>query len=182
MQATETLKHEHRVIELVLNALERMANAAEAGQPVEREKAERALEIVREFADKCHHGKEEERLFKVMQERGVPREGGPIGVMLQEHDAGRSHVRGMAEALPAAARGEAGALRVFAEHARGYVGLLRQHIFKEDNILYPMAEQVLSADDDAQLARSFEKFEEEEIGAGTHEKYHTWAHQLAEEQ
>jgi len=177
MQATDDLKHEHRVIELVLTGLERIAERARTAHTFEQSAAERALEILRNFADKCHHGKEERHLFPLLEERGVPRDG-PIGVMLQEHEQGRGHIRAMVQAAADAAR-NAGSLALFAEHAAEYIELLRQHIQKEDNVLFQMAEQVLTQADDRRLVEAFEAIEREEIGEGVHEKYHQWAHELA---
>jgi hemerythrin-like domain-containing protein len=127
MQSTETLKYEHRVIEVVLEGLESLANDVESGKPLDREKAEKALEIIRNFADRCHHAKEEKHLFALMEERGVPRQGGPSAVMLQEHERGRAAVRAMVEAVPGAANGDAAAAATFVQNARTYVELLRQH-------------------------------------------------------
>ncbi len=180
MRATEELKTEHRVIEKVLTGLAGLAGRAQEAGAVAREAAERALEILRNFADRCHHAKEERHLFKVMEERGVPVEGGPIGVMLAEHEEGRGHVRGMAEHLAGAASGEGEAVRSFVARAQAYVELLREHIWKEDNVLFPMAEKVLSEQDDERLEEAFEAIEREEMGRGTHEKYHRWAEELAE--
>jgi len=180
MQSTDILKHEHRIIELVLNALEGMAQEAEAGRLPDRERAEKALELLRNFADKCHHGKEERELFKVLEARGMSHEAGPLAVMRQEHEAGREHIREMAAAL-AVMGSDPQALARFAEHARGYVELLRHHIWKEDHVLFPMAEQALSSADDQALVEVFEAVEKEEIGEGVHEKYHEWAHELVGE-
>lgn len=180
MEAINDLKHEHRVIELVLSGLERLADEAEEQHRIDGERGEKALEILRHFADRCHHGKEERHLFPLMAARGVPEEGGPLGVMLREHDEGRSHLRAMAEALPGAARGDEIAARVFATSARAYVALLRQHIAKEDTVLYAIAERVLSAEDDQQLMQGFEAIERDEMGEGVHERYHQWAHELAD--
>jgi hemerythrin-like domain-containing protein len=178
MQATDDLKHEHRVIELVLTGLNRIAQRAKAERIFEEEAADKALEVLRNFADKCHHGKEERHLFPLLEERGVPRDG-PIGVMLQEHEQGRGHIRAMVQASADAA-GNAESLGLFAKHAAEYIELLRQHIQKEDNVLFRMAEQVLTEDDDRRLVEGFEAIEREEIGEGVHEKYHQWAHELAE--
>jgi len=177
MQATDDLKHEHRVIELVLTGLERIAERARTAHTFEQSPAERALEILRNFADKCHHGKEERHLFPLLEERGVPRQG-PIDVMLQEHEQGRGHIRAMVQASTDAAA-NAESLHLFAKHAAEYIELLRQHIQKEDNVLFRMAEQVLTEDDDKRLTEAFDAIEREEIGEGVHEKYHQWAHELA---
>jgi hemerythrin-like domain-containing protein len=180
MKAIDDLKHEHRVIELVLTGLDRIAERADAERTVEHHSAERALEILRNFADKCHHGKEERHLFPLMEARGVARQGGPIGVMLHEHELGRGHIRAMVQALPEASSSAGEAVGAFTGNARRYVGLLRQHIQKEENVLFPMAEQLLTAQDDDGLVEGFETIEREEIGEGAHEKYHQWAHDLAE--
>lgn len=177
MEATEALRREHRVIERVLVGLELIAAA---GQSIDRERAEKALEILRNFADRCHHGKEERHLFRLMEQHGMPRGSGPLAVMLREHDEGRGHVRAMAEALPSAASGDSAAVKTFAEHARAYAALLREHVGKEDRILYPMAEQALSPDEDQQLVAAFDAIERAEMGDGAHEQYHRWAHELAE--
>ncbi len=85
----------------------------------------------------------------------------------------------MVQASTDAAR-NAESLRLFAKHAAEYIELLRQHIQKEDNVLFRMAEQLLTQEDDKRLTEGFEAIEREEIGEGVHEKYHRWAHELAE--
>jgi hemerythrin-like domain-containing protein len=121
-------------------------------------------------ADRCHHAKEEDLLFVAMEEAGIPRQGGPIGVMLHEHTLGRGYVQGMADGLAAYKMGGGGAQ--VAGNARGYVELLTQHIHKEDHILYPMADRALSAAKQAELAEGFERVERERVGPGKHEAYH----------
>jgi hemerythrin-like domain-containing protein len=179
MRPTTILKNEHRVIEQVLTCLEKIAERFEGGQGLDVESARGAIAFFRRFADQCHHGKEEARLFPMMEERGFPRESGPIGVMLREHEEGRAHVRAMDSACDAAAAGEAAAGRDFLEHARAYVGLLRLHIQKEDHCLFPMADTALSEEDQEALAKSFEQVEKEEIGEAVHETYLGIANALA---
>jgi len=106
-----------------------------------------------------------------MEKRGIPRQAGPIGVMLTEHDQGRAYVRGMDEAGKRFASGDKTSLKAALDNARGYAELLRQHIDKEDNILYQMADQVLTTTDQEELLSRFEEVERERIGAGKHEEY-----------
>lgn len=101
MKPTELLMQEHRVIEQVLDCLEIMAQRANAGDKLDVESAKQAIDFFGNFADKCHHGKEEDCLFPLLEEKGFSREQGPTGVMLHEHEEGRRHVRGMAEATSA---------------------------------------------------------------------------------
>lgn len=178
MKPTEILMEEHRVIERVLAVLGKMADQALARGSLDAEHARDAVEFFRNFADLCHHGKEETHLFTLMEARGFPRESGPTGVMLMEHEQGRAHVRAMAELITTAAAGDPGALRRWAEHARAYIGLLSHHIEKEDHCLFAMADQALSASDQVELAARFEQVEHEELGRGTHERYLKLADEL----
>ena len=95
MEATELLKKEHRIIERVLASLEVAAGRLSAGEPVAPGIFIMAADFIKGFADGCHHKKEEDVLFPAMQGAGIPREGGPIGVMLAEHEQGRRLTGGM---------------------------------------------------------------------------------------
>jgi hemerythrin-like domain-containing protein len=166
---TEILMGEH---ELVLQAVEALAKRLEKmtePTPADRAYFEKAVEFLRGFADQCHHGKEEELLFKRLGERGFPTQGGPIAVMLSEHQAGRAFIRGMAEgAARIGSDPQAGA--AIRDNGWGYVELLRNHIAKENQVLFPMADRTLSAEDQHDLAHAFARFEERETGPGVHER------------
>ena len=108
MKPTELLSAEHRVIEQVLDCLDEISKRCATGGKLDAESTRVALEFIREFADKRHHGKEEAHLFRFMEERGYPVQGGPVGVMLVEHEQGRTHVRAMPACLEGAASGDAG--------------------------------------------------------------------------
>lgn len=148
----EILMEEHRMIEFMLQGLQALT---ERSEPFDAELAQNALEFIRAFADKHHHGKEEKLLFALMHERGFSLSSGPLAVMYSDHEAGRALVREMSEAL-----GNKNLSR-FAERAREFVGLLGAHIQKEDRILYPMAEKFLTGADMKALAQAFAEFEQE---------------------
>lgn len=180
MRPIDVLKTEHRVIEQVLACLDRMATRCLAEKVLDAASARQAIDFFQNFADRCHHGKEEQRLFPLLEARGIPRPQGPIGVMLDEHEQGRRHLHAMAEEV---GKYEAGALDAavrFARHAEDYVDLLRQHIQKEDHCLFAMAEQVLTEADQRTLVQSFDHVEDKEMGPGTHGKYLRIADELAE--
>jgi len=178
LHPTDVLMGEHRVIERVLTALERQIEHLGDG-PFPRQFFEQALDFFANFADRCHHGKEEERLFPLLKQRGIPEQGGPIGVMLYEHEAGRSHLAGIRSNLDAAERGDAAAVAAIRTEGYGYIRLLRQHIQKEDNILFAMARQVLTPDDVERLQREFACVEQRHIGPGVHERYEALAEELS---
>jgi hemerythrin-like domain-containing protein len=181
MQATDILMEEHRVIERVLTALETGATRLDQGQPVRPGFFLDGAQFVKGFADGCHHRKEEGVLFETMINYGMPRQGGPVAVMLMEHEQGRVFTRAMHAAAERLAAGDATAGAAVVQNARGYVALLRQHIAKEDTILYPMADQVIPAADHAAVLAGFEHVEHEETGAGVHEKYLALANALERE-
>jgi hemerythrin-like domain-containing protein len=179
MRTTEILMSEHRVIETVLACLEKMADETDAKNAVDVVDARDAVRFLQTFADKCHHMKEEDRLFPAMEKFGMPREAGPTAVMRHEHEMGRAHVRRMDDATTAFERGDAAGAGRFAFEARAFVELLREHIAKEDEILFPMADRMLPPAAQDELLRGFENAEKD-MGAGTHEKFLAVAARLCE--
>lgn len=177
MEATDILYEEHRIITMVLECLQKIVEEAEESGKLNAQSAQAAIDFFRNFADACHHAKEEDRLFEVMQEHGLPRDGGPIGVMLTEHDEGRKHVRGMAQAVQKAATGDAQALSQFAENARDFIALLTAHINKEDQVLFPMAGQVIASEAANTLLADFKRIEAE-AGGRRHVEHIQIARQL----
>ena len=170
--ATEILRKEHEAILRMLDVTNEVARRLDAGETFEKETLDGLLEFFRLFADRCHHGKEEDLLFPLLEAKGIPRVGGPIGAMLEEHDMGRSCVKKMAEAAEALAGGDRAAGALWAQVARQYTFLLHNHIQKENEVLFVMAERVLTPDEQTLLAKEFGKAEEEKMGAGTHERLH----------
>jgi hemerythrin-like domain-containing protein len=170
MLPTDELMNEHRVIERMLGIVSSACDRTEDGQIVERELFVAAADFFKNFADKCHHGKEEKLLFERMQARGVSGEVGPIAVMLREHQDGRAHVKKITEL--SGQKLSKKTMDELIKASRSYVDLLSKHIQKEDNILYPLANQILTEEDQEELERGFEAVEEKIMGLGVHEKYH----------
>ncbi len=157
MDSVKRLVAEHDLIERGLGLLETAVARIDGGEPLPGEFPRWVVRFLQEFADQCHHAKEEDVFFPLLKERGIPEQGGPIGVMLHEHVLGRDCVSQMREA------GESEPFQAerFAEGARQYIPLLRQHIFKENNILFRMAERVMSEADDAEATGRFAEVEQE---------------------
>lgn len=178
MKATDILSEEHRVIERVIASLETGANRLSSGKEVSPDFFLLAADFIKGFADGCHHKKEEGVLFVAMQENGMPRNTGPLAVMLNEHEEGRRYTGGMRQAAERLKAGDQDAIPKIVENALGYAALLHQHIQKEDQVLFPMANQVIPVEQHEQIFEGFEHVEHEETGEGVHEKYLEIANEL----
>jgi hemerythrin-like domain-containing protein len=173
MQPIKDLRTEHEAVTTTLKILDRICKEVEkTGEISSPDHLEQLIEFFRTFVDKCHHGKEEALLFPALEAVGVSREGGPIGVMLKEHQQGRDLVGKMKAALARYSEGQREAVPELIQHARAYIVLLNQHIDKENNVLFPMAERHLSSQKQAELGEGFEAIETQKIGAGKHEAFH----------
>lgn len=168
MKASELLTEEHELIARMLDCLDTLATRCQAEGKLDAALARQTVDFFRNFADRCHHGKEETHFFPKMEARGFPREGGPTGVMLMEHEQGRAAVRGMTAAI------DGNSVAEFVRHAADYSALLRQHIEKENHCLYAMADSAFTAPDQADLTGRFAQTERTEL-AGLREKYQALA-------
>lgn len=177
--ATDILRHEHEAIVRMLDVSAVVADRLLAGRRVEPEILTQLLEFFGLFADRCHHGKEEDLLFPLLERKGLLRAGGPIGVMLDEHTQGRAQMERMTAAAEAYGNGDATAGRRWADAMQRYSTLLRQHIDKENQILFVLADRLMSAGEQAEMVAGFERSEIEKMGAGTHERLHALMDRLS---
>jgi len=182
MNATQELTNEHGAVLVGLKILDKIATAITERSEQAPKDLERLLDFFKGFVDVCHHGKEEDVLFPELERRGVKREGGPIGVLLAEHELGREHVRAIAAGLERLRSGDeaaiAAAAAVISEHARAYDELLRQHIRKERDDLFPTADRLVPDDAAATLVEKYDEIERERVGEGKHDVYHAMLHEL----
>ncbi len=167
------LMDEHVVILRMLAVLRGMCRRLSAGERVEPGDLDAVLEFVESFADRSHHGKEEDLLFPAMMSAGFPKDAGPLAVMLMEHSRGRELVAALRRAAARLKEGASGAAREALSAALGYADLLAHHIDKEDNVLYPMALRVVPEPHWERLALSFARVEEELMGPGRRAGYET---------
>ncbi len=180
MTPTEILIDEHRLILRVLEHLEEGADRLDSGDNITAEFFLDAAEFVAGFADKCHHGKEEDILFVALTARDMPQDSGPVAVMLHEHDEGRRYTAGFRSAAEQMKEGDESAIADVVRNVFDYVNLLRTHIFKEDNVLFPMAEQIIPADTMQQVAEDFQRVIAEDERRGIRTKYLALAEKLGQ--
>lgn len=177
---SQMLVDEHRVILSVLGAVDREAQRNGPDGPVDGEFYRKVLDFLSNFADRCHHAKEENLLFPLLEARGIPREQGPIGCMLSEHQQGRAHLAAARAALPAAANGDLQARRRLRQEMLAYVELLEQHIQKENDVLFVMGDRRMTPQDQEQLWKRFQCPEHSDLPPGAHDQYVAVARELSE--
>lgn len=180
MKPTQELIAEHSAVLVALELLEKVVGALAARKQQAPEHLEHLLDFLKGFVDLCHHGKEEDVLFPELEKLGVKRDGGPIGVMLMEHEVGRTHVRAMSDGLARLRRGEADAAAAIQASAAAYRDLLRAHIHKENSVLFPMADRLVPEAVATSIAERFEAIERDRVGEGKHEAYHAMLHHLGD--
>lgn len=181
MKPTDSLRHEHTIVLMMLQGAENTAHSIQSLETVDIARIEKIIDFSRNFTDRCHHSKEENHLFERLGVRGMPKTTGPVAVMLAEHARGRDLIKAISAALSDVKNGRPEAVGNLHSALLGYVDLLRAHIMKENNVLFPMSDRILTAEDQAGLERSFDEVESREMGAGLHEKYHQIARELSGE-
>ena len=159
MNPIQLLMEEHRRIEKAIAALRAYARRVAAGEDLPRADLAGFVRFIRGYADAHHHGKEEDILFAALVQHGMPRDMGPLGVMFAEHDEGRRFTASLAEQAEAEGDWDASGRTQVGWAAQGYADLLLAHIQKEDQVLYPMADQMLPEATWKEIERTFEIFE-----------------------
>lgn len=167
--ARQDLIQEHKAILIALNVIEKMYERVQNDKEIDYEDIEKMIEFLKVFADKCHHGKEEDFLFPALEEVGVKNQNGPIGIMLAQHKQGRELIQQMQNSIINKIINK----NAFVGAASSYVSLLRNHIEKENTILFPMSDTKLSASKQKELLNNFENLEKNVIGEGKHEELRT---------
>lgn len=174
-QWNELLMDDHQAAEKVIAALERGFQQPAGPEPA---LVGAAVDFFTIYLEGCHHQKEEKHLFPRLEQRGVPRQGGPLAVMLVEHDRNRELLAEFERLGRAYAKGDRSLLAALRQLFESYAELMKQHFWKENDILYPMGLRVLNADDSEAIVAGIIACEDA-LGADTRTRYYTLATELA---
>ena len=151
-RATQNLENDHQHILKLIEVMETMVKTTEPNIS----NLEEVVALICQFADGLHHAKEENLLFPLMAGKGFSMQQGPVAVMLMDHEQGRSFVKGMSENIQLFKKGNKGALALIYENMLGYADLLTNHIAKENNILFRMADNVFTEENQHSLLNQFQ--------------------------
>jgi len=153
--ATKNLEDDHVHILRLIDVMEKITGY----EKPDIGHIESIVDIIRNYADGLHHAKEENIFFPFIGGKGFSPVQGPVAVMLSEHVTGRNFVKKIADNIIIYKNGREEVLIDIYSDMTGYAELLRSHISKENNILFRMADRVLSADDNRKILTEFEKAE-----------------------
>lgn len=165
-RCTKVLEQEHQTIHKVAAAMSVVADRLDEGQAVDSAVLRDFSSFLHHFSEECHHAKEERFLFPLLEARGIPASGCPLAVLNHEHQKGRALLTQLDDSIQVFASTGAdknGLVLTLRDLVRLYIG----HMWKEDYLLLPMADKVLSDQDQAKLCDDFASIEKE-LGSGKH--------------
>lgn len=180
MKPTNILVNEHRIIEQVLNCLERMMERCASEGKLEETPAREAIGFFRAFAGCSHLAKEKAHLFPLIAGTKCPQGCNPSDLMVREDQHGHAHLQAMEEAITGAAAGETGSVTLFVQHGQEYIALLMKYIENEEDWLFPQADRVLDEAKQQVLEERLQRDDSENRCGGSHEEYVAIANRLAD--
>lgn len=178
-KATEELEHEHRIIQQVVGGMAVIIEKLESGKEIDPAVLTDLSEFMQTFGDKCHHGKEEDYLFKLLEKKGVPVSGCPLAVLLHEHEKGRGLLADLKLTSETYIRAPHAGKEALIGTLRRLIELYPAHIWKEDYLLFPMTNKLLSESDQEELRAQFEQHDSE-IGIDVHHGFEQLAGRILE--
>lgn len=180
MKPTNILVNEHRIIEQVLNCLERMMGRCTSAGKLEEAPAREAIGFFRAFAGCAHLAKEKAHLFPLVTGTKCPHGCHMDDLMTREEQHGHAHLQAMEEAIEGAAAGDKDALQRFVQHGQAYIGLLMKYIENEEDWLFPQADRALDEANQRILGERLHRDNSESQCGGSREEYLAIANRLAD--
>jgi hemerythrin-like domain-containing protein len=180
MESVEILKREHRTVLLVAKAARRDLEGAGQAHEIAEDELEQFLDFFRYFTNSCHDPKEEDLLFTALHRRGLPWDAYPLRELIRDHEAMRVVLDSASDWLPPARAGDAVAVLSLAHDLEVYLDLLERHVAAEEQALFPMVQELLTAHDLEELGDAFTAIACEELEEGVHAYYADLAHELVD--
>lgn len=178
--ATDSLLEDHKIILRMLRSLNQSIDLLEKGEQIKPKIFDKAIDFIHLFIDKFHHRKEEEILFGLIEEDGCSTENDLVKILSKEHSLASSYIAKFEAAVLRFRQGDEAARNDIIENGRNFLVLLSHHIHKENTVLYPLINQLLSEDDQKRLLKEFRKIKQE-FGSLAYKKYHDLVEELERE-
>jgi hemerythrin-like domain-containing protein len=179
MEAVEILKREHRTVLLVAQAARRDLDVVGENHEIASDEAERLLRFFRYFTNSCHDPKEEDLLFTALHRRGMSWDDSPLRELVREHQEMRIVLDSAYDWLMLVRAGDTTAMMPLVYDLKAYVDLLERHITAEEEAIFPVVQELLTAHDLEALRDEFAAIACEELEEGVHAYYTDLAAELA---
>lgn len=168
MQARGPLMIEHRLIERMIAFIKVALAQIQSSGKVDPLFVDTAVDFIRMYADRTHHGKEEDILFRYLDKRPLSADDRQVmKELIQEHVFGRQTTKALVDANTRYRNGEAAALSEIIDKLQTLVEFYPKHIEKEDKTFFPASRAYLTEDEDQAMLAEFWEFDRKMI----HEKY-----------
>ncbi|MEJ2689361.1 MAG: hemerythrin domain-containing protein [Deltaproteobacteria bacterium] len=175
MQARGPLMIEHRLIEKMIGQIHRLLERIETDRRIDPILIDTAVDFIRVYADRTHHGKEEDILFRLLAEKKLSADDRKMmDDLIADHEYGRKLTAAMVDANERYRNGEVGVLPEINANLRALVDFYPKHIDKEDKIFFPASRRYFTAEEDQAMLQQFREFDREMI----HYKYRTVVEKL----
>ncbi len=178
MQARGLLMIEHRLIERMIAVIQNTLEQIESTQVVDPLLVDTVVDFIRMYADRTHHGKEEDILFKELDKRSLSDEDRRImKKLIEEHVFSRRTTQTLVAANGRYRQGDESALEEIVDAFHRLVELYPKHIEKEDKTFFPASRRYFSEDEDKAMLEAFREFDQKMI----HEKYESLIQNLEDQ-
>ena len=176
-RATDSIEQEHWTIEKILRVTGVLVDELTENRDIDDDILRDLCQFLRVYGHQCHHGKEESYLFPMLESHGVPEEGCPLGALRHEHERSRVLTQELVQASAEYAANRHAGSSALSAVLRNIAQFYPAHIWKEEYLLFPMANKLLSEEDDQRLLKEF-KSVESDIYSYAHESYEELATEL----
>lgn len=178
MQARAPLMIEHRLIERMLSIINRELKLVELTKAIDPLFVDLAVDFIRTYADRTHHGKEEDILFRKLERRNLSNADRQVmNELIEEHALGRKTTKALVNANVQYRNGTDSALSSVTAQLRSLVEFYPRHIEKEDKVFFPASRSYMTEEEDQIMLAEFMEFDRKMI----HEKYHALVQSLEHE-
>jgi hemerythrin-like domain-containing protein len=168
MQARGPLMIEHRLIERMLSVIEDVLSSIKSKHKVDSVFVDIAVDFIRMYADRTHHGKEEDILFRELKNKPLSDDDRRImNELIEEHVFGRRTTQSLVAANTRYRNGDETALDDIAENLQTLIEFYPRHIEKEDKVFFPSSRAYFTDEEDQAMLAEFREFDQRMI----HEKY-----------
>jgi hemerythrin-like domain-containing protein len=159
---------EHRLIERMIAVIQRKLERAAQTQSIDPYFVDTAVDFIRVYADRTHHGKEEDVLFRDLRKKNLSDDHRRMmSDLIEEHVFGRETTKALVEANSRYRKRDLGALAEVTDRLKTLVNFYPKHIKKEDTVFFPAALTYLTEQEDQAMLAEFWEFDRKMI----HEKY-----------